>query len=91
MIPPHILATVQINGKEAGILWTAPYQLEISKYLKPGKNKVEILVANTWRNRLIGDELNPGSRSTWYNSPYSLKNKPLLPAGITGEVKILIR
>jgi len=87
----HDIATVHINGKETGIVWTAPYQLEISKFLQPGKNKVEILVTNTWRNRLIGDELNPGSRSTWYNSPYSLKNKPLLPAGITGEVKILIR
>jgi len=85
------LATVQINGKEAGILWTSPYQLEISKFLQPGKNKVEILVTNTWRNRLIGDELNPSGRQSWYNSPYSLKNKPLLPAGITGEVKILIR
>jgi alpha-L-rhamnosidase/Glycosyl hydrolases family 2, sugar binding domain len=87
----HDLATVRINGKEAGILWTAPYQLDISKYLKPGKNKVEILVTNTWRNRLIGDELNPAARSTWFNSPYPLKNKPLLPAGITGEVKIVIR
>ena len=87
----HNLATVRINGKEAGILWTVPYQLDISKYLMPGKNTVEILVTNTWRNRLIGDELNPAARSTWYNSPYPLKNKPLLPAGITGEVKIAIR
>ncbi|MBK6827289.1 MAG: hypothetical protein IPG86_10595 [Chitinophagaceae bacterium] len=57
------MATVQINGKEAGILWTAPYQLDISKHLKPGKNTVENLVTNTWRNRLIGDELNPAASS----------------------------
>jgi hypothetical protein len=87
----HDLATVKINGKETGIIWTAPYQLDVSENLKTGKNIIEILVTNTWRNRLIGDELNPAARSTWYNSPYPLKNKPLLPAGITGEVKIVVR
>ena len=87
----HDIATVRINGVNCGTLWTPPYQLDITKALKPGENNIEIEVSNTWRNRLIGDELNPASRSTWYNSPYSLKNKPLLPAGITGEVKILIR
>ena len=87
----HNMATVKINGMNCGTLWTPPYRLDITKALKPGENDIEIAVTNTWRNRLIGDELNPAARSTWYNSPYPLKNKPLLPAGITGEVKIVIR
>jgi hypothetical protein len=30
----------------------------------------------------------PDKRRTWLNSPYKLKEKPLLPAGIIGMVEI---
>lgn len=85
------LATVKVNGINCGTLWTKPYELDISKAVKQGVNTIEIDVTNTWRNRLIYDELNPEQRQTWFNSPYKLKDKPLLPAGIMGEVKLLIR
>lgn len=85
------IATVKVNGVSCGTLWTAPYELDISKAVQPGENKIEIEVTNTWRNKLIYDELNPDKRSTWLNTPYKLKNKPLLPAGIVGNVKIIIR
>lgn len=85
------IATVKVNGINCGTLWTQPYTLDISKAIKPGINKIEIEVTNTWRNRLIGDELMPEKRTTWFNSPYKLKDKPLLPAGIVGNVKIIVR
>ena len=85
------IASVKINGVDCGTLWTFPFGLDISKAIKVGENKIEIQVTNTWRNRLIGDEVMPERRSTWLNSPYKLKEKPLLPAGIVGEVKILMR
>jgi hypothetical protein len=85
------LATVKVNGVNCGTLWTPPYSLNISKAINPGINKIEIEVTNTWRNRLIGDELMPEKRQTWLNSPYKLKDKPLLPAGIIGNVKIFLR
>lgn len=53
------LATIVINGKEAGILWTSPWNLNISDLIKEGTNKLEIKVANLWVNRLIGDEFLP--------------------------------
>ena len=85
------IATVKINGIDCGTLWTLPFALDILKAIKTGENKIEIEVTNTWRNRLIGDESMPERRATWLNSPYKLKEKPLLPAGIVGEVKILTR
>ena len=85
------LATIRVNGRDAGTIWTPPYKLDITENLRPGKNSIEILVTNTWRNRLIFEEINPAEKKTWFNSPYSLKNKPLLPSGIIGEVKMLIR
>lgn len=50
------IATVSINGKNVDVAWKKPFRLEVSSYLKPGQNNVEIIVINRWINRLIGDE-----------------------------------
>jgi hypothetical protein len=50
------IARVKLNGKDLGIVWTAPWQVDISKTVKKNGNKLEIEVANLWPNRLIGDE-----------------------------------
>ncbi len=50
------LARVQLNGKDMGTIWTAPWKVDISEVLKEKENKLEIEVANLWPNRLIGDE-----------------------------------
>jgi hypothetical protein len=84
------IATIKINGIDCGTLWTAPYKLNITKALKNGENKIEIEVSNTWHNRLIGDSfLSPEKRITWTTAPFRLNNKPLLPAGIIGDIKII--
>jgi hypothetical protein len=49
------VADVYINGENAGILWCEPFRLDITKYIKPGKNRFIIEVANVWTNRLCGD------------------------------------
>jgi hypothetical protein len=53
------VARVRLNGRELGIVWTAPWRVEIGGALKPGPNALEIEVANLWPNRLIGDALLP--------------------------------
>lgn len=86
------IATVKLNGIECGTAWTFPYSLDITKALKQGTNTIEIAVTNTWHNRLIGDQLLPeAKRITWTTAPFRLKDKPLLPAGIVGEVKLIVR
>jgi len=88
----HDIASVTVNGKECGTIWTAPYQLDISKALTVGANTIEIAVTNTWHNRLIADERLPADkRITFTTAPFRLKDKPLLPAGITGTVKIIVQ
>jgi hypothetical protein len=53
------MARVKLNGKDMGVVWTAPWQVDVSKALKLRDNVLEIEVANLWPNRLIGDELLP--------------------------------
>jgi len=50
------IARVKLNGKDLGVIWTAPWQVEITNALAEGANHLEIEVANLWINRLIGDE-----------------------------------
>lgn len=84
------IATVIVNGTDCGTIWTAPYRLDISEALKRGDNSIEIKVSNTWANRLIGDMgLPEDKRVTWTTAPLNLlQGKPLLKAGLEGEVKI---
>ncbi|MEZ0469880.1 glycosyl hydrolase [Luteimonas salinilitoris] len=50
------IARVMVNGHDAGIAWNPPFRLDVTRYLHPGANRLEIHVANRWINRLIGDE-----------------------------------
>lgn len=50
------LATVTVNGKKLGVVWTAPWRIDLSSALRDGVNAIEIAVTNGWANRLIGDE-----------------------------------
>jgi len=52
----HDMARVKLNGKDLGVVWCAPWQVEIGEALKVGENQLEIEVANRWPNRMIGDK-----------------------------------
>jgi hypothetical protein len=55
----HDLARVTLNGRDLGVLWHPPFTLDVTSALKPGTNRLEIAVTNTWHNRLVGDEQFP--------------------------------
>jgi hypothetical protein len=52
----QVMAGVSLNGRDLGLLWKAPYRVEVTPVLRPGPNDLEIRVVNLWPNRLIGDE-----------------------------------
>jgi len=83
------MAKISINGVYAGGLWTAPYELDITAFVKKGNNELKIEVVNNWMNRLIGDQKLPESdRKTWCPvNPYT-KDSPLQASGLIGPVVI---
>lgn len=82
------IARVTLNGQDMGIVWTAPWQIDISPVLKSGRNELTIEVINLWPNRLIGDAgLPPEKRLTNTNISFK-KDAPLLPSGLLGPVTL---
>ncbi|MDR1384152.1 MAG: hypothetical protein LBJ67_09945, partial [Planctomycetaceae bacterium] len=85
-----MMAKIKINGQYAGGVWTAPYRVNATPYLKQGKNTVEIEAVNTWVNRIIGDLNLPTNQrkvKPTYNSWKA--DSPLQPSGLLGPVELL--
>lgn len=85
----HDIAHVYLNGKDCGIAWTAPYEVDITDAIQKGNNTLVIDVVNTWHNALKGADAGmPPYPGIWTNAPYRTKGDDLLPAGLVGPVEI---
>ena len=67
----HNIAAIRVNGKYVTTLWTAPWEADITEYVKNGDNEIEVEVANLWVNRIIRDmglkeeKTEPGKWPLW--------------------------
>jgi hypothetical protein len=84
------LARVVVNGDALPVVWKAPFEVDVTRALHAGANRVEIRVTNEWTNRLIGDRattpehrvLAPGAPAPFGPPP------PLRESGLLGPVTI---
>jgi len=84
------IAEVSVGGKAlGGVLWKAPFQVDVTEALKAGTNHVEIKVTNLWPNRMIGD-LQPGATKHYTFTDFKpfKKDSPLLESGLLGPVTL---
>jgi hypothetical protein len=87
-------ARVKLNGKDLGVVWCAPWRVEITDAVKANGNELEIEVVNLWPNRLIGDGKRPENQRRTrtnvlgYYKPAKKGEHQLLPSGLLGPVTI---
>jgi hypothetical protein len=84
------LAEVSVNGESLGIVWKQPYRVDVTSALKPGSNKLKVIVTNGWANRIIGDRQPNVTKTYTFTSPkfYNAKSQ-LWPSGLLGPVQII--
>jgi hypothetical protein len=85
------VAEVFLNGISVGTLWKRPFRADISAFLRPGKNSLEIRVTNLWVNRIIGD-LQPDCKEkvSYTHQPFYKATDPILPSGLIGPLRIMV-
>lgn len=90
-------ATVRVNGKDKGVVWTPPFSVDVTDELKEGANDVEITVVNSWFNRVAGDQINPDKKqytSTNIVLNHDFAGRPLQKitlssSGLIGPVRLV--
>ncbi len=90
--PVREAAEVIVNGKLAGSVWHPPYDLDVTKYLHPGSNRLRILVGNLAINEMAGGAA-PDYRllNQFYGErfkPQDMDDLRPLPSGILGQVRL---
>lgn len=83
------VAEVRVNGRELGTVWKAPYRVEVGAAAKRGANQLEVRVATTWVNRLIGDAQPGAKKITFTTLPTYRPDAPLRASGLIGPVRLM--
>jgi hypothetical protein len=91
-------ARIFINGSEAGILWSPPFQCKIGHLLKTGENNITIEVANLMANRIRTMDKQGISWKNFYDinfvginyKPFDASTWSIMPSGIGGPVKLIL-
>jgi hypothetical protein len=91
--PVREAAQVYVNDQLAGYVWHPPFRVDLSPFLKPGKNELRIVVGNTAINELAGTSL-PNYRLLYARygklfEPQGMHDLEPLPSGILGPVTLV--
>lgn len=81
------MAEIKVNGRAAGVIWTKPYELDVTDYIKQGSNSLEIKVYNTWGNRFGYEALHDPAQKQVQTTATPKFLKELQPAGLKGDVQ----
>ena len=91
--PVREAAVIFVNGQRAGSLWSPPYRLDVTSLLKPGKNSIRIVVANTALNYMSGRKLPDykllNLRYGERFQPQDMDKIQVLPSGLVGSVSLM--
>jgi hypothetical protein len=72
------VAEVTVNGSKAGLIAFPPYRADVTGFIKPGLNKIEVTVVGSLKNLLGPHHNNPAPGLV---SPGSWRNVKAYPSG----------
>ncbi len=78
------LARVWVNGVDCGVIWTDPYRIDVTRALRPGRNTIDVDVANAWMNRLIAEAAAPTGEIFSPVADVYAADAQVRPSGLTG-------
>ncbi|MGQ9590093.1 MAG: hypothetical protein ACUVYA_07340, partial [Planctomycetota bacterium] len=59
------VARVLVNGEFAGRIESPPYERDVTPWVRPGRNRIEVIVVGTLKNTLGPHHAGPGLGSAW--------------------------
>ena len=85
-------AVIYVNEQRAGSLWCPPYALDVTNELRPGRNKIKIIVANLALNYMAGRRL-PDYRllNLRYGERFQAQDMDkvqAIPSGLFGPIRL---
>ena len=91
--PVREAAVVYVNGRRAGSVWCPPYSLDLTRLLRPGENRLRIVVGNLAINYMAGHRL-PDYRllNLRYGERFQAQDmdkvRPI-PSGLLGSIRLV--
>ncbi len=85
------IARIVLNGTDCGIVWTAPFEIDVSSAARAGVNRLEVHVATPWRNRLIAEAARPTGQIFAPMTEVFEPSAAPLPAGLAGGCELHLR
>jgi len=90
-------ARVSLNGQMLSTLWCEPFQCRVGKYLRSGKNVLEIEVTNLAANRIRDLDQRKVNWKYFYDinivnqayKPFDASGWPLRDSGLLGPVRLI--
>jgi len=88
-------ADVRLNNAPAGVAWMRPYRVDVTRLLRPGRNRLRVDVTNLLINQVLGD--GPIDYSAVYakygrrfpaGDEWEVVREPL-PSGLLGPVRLV--
>jgi hypothetical protein len=98
------VAEVELNGQAVGVAWMAPHRLDVTSAVRPGKNRLVVLVTNTLINYVAGlkeppdvpaelqprlGKANPAIYPQGNEFLHEMRETDLPPSGLMGPVRII--
>lgn len=90
-------ARVKLNGQEVATLWCPPLEVSVGRFLRPGRNVLEVEVTNLAANRIADLDRRHVNWKSFHEinfvnidyKPFDASNWPLRASGLLGPVRLV--